>query len=97
MKWLLTLVVFGACCSDVSAVGPVRRFVANHRPGFVVPKPTVGVPAAPAIPPCGCGCMQTGQCLCKNCAERTADPAWKAGSYPSVGGCVGGRCALPKK
>lgn len=30
------------------------------------------------IPDCHCGCMETGQCKCKNCAERTADPTWKA-------------------
>lgn len=29
------------------------------------------------IPPCHCGCMETGQCACKNCATRTADPTWK--------------------
>jgi hypothetical protein len=29
------------------------------------------------IPACGCGCMQTGECNCKNCVERTADPNWK--------------------
>ena len=35
-------------------------------------------PQAPTyIPPCGCGCMETGQCKCKNCCERTADPTWK--------------------
>jgi len=28
--------------------------------------------------PCHCGCMETGQCKCKNCCERTADPTWKA-------------------
>lgn len=30
------------------------------------------------IPPCKCGCMETGQCKCKNCAERTADPDYVA-------------------
>lgn len=26
--------------------------------------------------PCNCGCMTTGNCQCKNCFERTADPTW---------------------
>lgn len=30
------------------------------------------------IPPCGCGCVTTGQCECKNCNTHTADPAWVA-------------------
>lgn len=36
-----------------------------------------------AVPPCGCGCMETGSCRCKNCCERTADPNWKAAAAPT--------------
>jgi hypothetical protein len=37
---------------------------------------------------CGCGCVETGKCLCKNCNEHTADPNWvppakKIGALPS--------------
>jgi hypothetical protein len=38
---------------------------------------TAGAAENPKIPPCGCGCMKTGMCQCKNCCERTADPNWK--------------------
>ncbi len=27
---------------------------------------------------CGCGCVETGQCRCKNCNEHTADPNWRS-------------------
>lgn len=38
--------------------------------GFLTRGPVV-------VPACHCGCMETGQCKCKNCCERTADPTWK--------------------
>lgn len=41
-----------------------------------------GSPAV--VPPCGCGCMTTGQCQCKNCCERTADPNWKPTAPPTI-------------
>lgn len=37
---------------------------------------TAEIATAQPIPPCRCGCMETGQCKCKNCCERTADPQW---------------------
>jgi hypothetical protein len=48
-------------------------------------------PQAPTfIPPCGCGCMEMGQCKCKNCCERTADPNWKPShSAPQVTATAG--------
>lgn len=30
------------------------------------------------VSPCKCGCVETGDCKCKNCNEHTADPSWKA-------------------
>jgi hypothetical protein len=34
-------------------------------------------PKAACIDPCGCGCVKTGSCMCKNCNEHTADPNYK--------------------
>lgn len=42
------------------------------------------IPHTRPIPPCGCGCMETGECRCKNCAERTADPTFRAGGVQSA-------------
>jgi hypothetical protein len=45
--------------------------------GIESPQATAGVRTS-SVPPCNCGCMETGKCLCKNCCERTADPTWTA-------------------
>lgn len=56
-------------CSEVRAGEPQQFVVVNKTtPTFTV--------VNKMIPPCNCGCMETGKCGCKNCCERTADPTW---------------------
>lgn len=63
------------------AAGFVRQVVCENGVCRVV---NVPVGSAAAIPPCGCGCMETGSCRCKNCAERTADPNYGRQTAESI-------------
>lgn len=85
-------------------VADTAKFTSAKRPS--AKSPALG--AAP-IPPCNCGCMETGSCKCKNCCERTADPTWKppapAGmtavlaippNATTVQGCANGKCDSPQ-
>ena len=65
----LALAVTLALAGTTAAGEPAKFTVVNNCPSqFTV---------ANTIPACKCGCMETGQCRCKNCCERTADPTWK--------------------
>jgi hypothetical protein len=67
----LAAIVLAALSSPVAACdGPVRNFIRNHRPGIIVPKPTVvySTPVqAPATYPSGGVIVQTGGCTTGNC------------------------------
>ena len=61
-----------ALCLAVLAFGPTRSLA-----GPPTPWSPQSSPGVYAIPACKCGCMETGECRCKNCCERTADPTWR--------------------
>ena len=64
MRLALALVVVAFCSSSAEASGPIRRWVAEHRPGILFKKKSAGcAKAAPAVaaapctsctPPCPC-------------------------------------------
>ncbi len=56
-----------------------KQIKALRDANYAIKNPPVGA-AAPftIIPPCDCGCMETGDCGCKNCCKRTKSPAWQA-------------------
>lgn len=59
-------------------------------PTMSAPKAIAALSTKAEIPPCGCGCMQTGQCKCENCCKRTADPQWQL-DHPTAAKIAPGR------
>lgn len=105
MKRFLVAIAAVFALPALSLAGPVRDWIADHRPGILFAKP----PAIWIIPESGCPCAP-GQCPCVNA------PGGKGtcGSYlcPANGGrpispgvivwpqqpnCPNGRCPIPPK